>query len=793
MKSSTVTMYNEKESFDIRRYLPKLQQAPDYATPLHLPLQMPKLVAAPDSKKTKRKRRNSDQDYKESYAPYAISLDDASISSQPKRVRRTKQEIIDARIKEFVVKQAEEMKRIKKKSDPPQETQAKKKHPQIKFTHLDFNIVLNIAYACSKQHKMFKCISNWCHYKTTDDENFCSHLTTQHLNDEHHRSHAFCQICNSKIDAKSILDEYNHMMKHADKEKNLESLIQLLDAKDETSDVKNDNKLNLDEKLDLDEKIFGNVILKARKSPVPDLINGFDDVEANLMKIFEESDEPDVGKKIEILSVEALPNIEIFEKIGELEESNAAQLRVSNLTKTAANLQSCKDEIVTTVIKAEETHDIPHGEVTTEKSSRKHLEHETDKNPQTEPRIENNRDLDESKKIIKNASQSDKNEIIENISSVNKNDEPRSTVADDCKYKTDTQSLLRHAQSTGGTPEPNKTYKRSLSFARRFDQHSETKSREIKKSCVAKTLDSEYIDKLLVEEKTALKFSSPRESSDEMKSPSPRIEATKRRESAINFEASTSKVSPNASSVSSPDSTSSALGVEMSLIMFKNSSLNLKRQHSESPSDVFKLSPSSKLMPWIDGQNLRSNCKFEICYRKMLCKSSLVALFKCMDKRCSYATSNVELFLNHLNCHQHNATKIECFYLYCSYCVFKSSDTKTLAHHINDCHMTDRFQCSQCFYRSRDKDACYQHIQLKHDHPSTKIYECAGREIDDRAKAIIMERLKIRRAGHVSPIRCQCEFHNLENFKRILISIKELFRVFLCNNFFVFFINLVLT
>lgn len=185
------------------------------------------------------------------------------------------------------------------------------------------------------------------------------------------------------------------------------------------------------------------------------------------------------------------------------------------------------------------------------------------------------------------------------------------------------------------------------------------------------------------------------------------------------------------------------------------SEIFLRPTHSCRP---WKKHSITKLMPWIDVKMLSSNephLKYEVCSAKLMAKDCLVALFKCMDPQCSFATNSSATFYNHLCQHEMDKRlgKIqETFYLQCSYCLFKASHTKILAHHINDVHSFDLYQCGNCFFRSREIETCYQHSLKYHSELSKTIYKCAGRVMDETR---LLARLKQKRQRFVVPITCK--------------------------------------
>lgn len=173
-----------------------------------------------------------------------------------------------------------------------------------------------------------------------------------------------------------------------------------------------------------------------------------------------------------------------------------------------------------------------------------------------------------------------------------------------------------------------------------------------------------------------------------------------------------------------------------------------------------KMISSAQLMNWISENLVRKNRKTENCYKKMLQKESLAALYKCMDGNCSFATNKGEFFFNHLLRHEYKKSS-ETLFLFCSYCTYVAKFPKDLAHHVTDAHSPDIFQCSHCFFRSRDQESCLQHILKAHERMAINIFECRY-ELPKEKKEIrqreAIKRLNSKRDKNVKPIKCDSEF-----------------------------------
>jgi hypothetical protein len=197
-----------------------------------------------------------------------------------------------------------------------------------------------------------------------------------------------------------------------------------------------------------------------------------------------------------------------------------------------------------------------------------------------------------------------------------------------------------------------------------------------------------------------------------------------------------------------------------------------------------------------DVRKLRNNEKYDVAYRNMVKKYPLIALFKCMGKKCSYAADDPCKMLNHLAIHDHDMKirsekikhkyKIEMhnavnthernklkekesedlhairdYFLCCSYCQIIAKDSKSLVHHINDIHRKDIYQCGFCFFRSCSKETCLAHWEMSHKNKLILIYECLGKDKLQLARNKVMGRLLEKRKIHVVPLICKGKFRSI--------------------------------
>lgn len=325
-------------------------------------------------------------------------------------------------------------------------------------------------------------------------------------------------------------------------------------------------------------------------------------------------------------------------------------------------------------------------------------------------------------------------------------------VSDECEKKVPS-TLLPQSISMDSSETFAKTFKRSLSVARQqATDENERRIEQNKKMMITKPND--FVHQLIREEKSscAALLKSPHALQRSQSYQHERSnESIVIRDPSLSRKSLDSHQSPVKSFNCSLENTSNAASASPSISQIKKVTMEARQLKILSPAE---------LMPWISHKLLRKNEKYEICHKKMLTKVSLVANFKCMSRVCSFTTSDANLFISHLGFHE-NESNPDKFALLCSYCVYKGKTAKDLTNHIYNIHTKDIFQCPKCFYRSREKKTCHQHIRKQHGNENLKILECPEQDLDlksEKQEQLMMERLKRKRCEFVQHIRCKCEF-----------------------------------
>lgn len=633
---------------------------------------------------------------------------------------------MDERFKEFLLKQKEELDKIRK--------QRMSNRPRMKEVIHKYQTVNNIAYATLSTHKrIFKCISIWCRFKTMDISSFESHLEDKHSDDSRLVSHSYCTTCDTNIKALTLVDEFNHMIKyHIEHEDTLETLIQLLDDGESKNEVKMESDDREESNFNLG-KFHSSAIINTPPYGDEEVKNSYnDDIERSLRMLFGESPElPRNAEKIEILSFDTLPRIDTSKLFTDVEEKPIQQrksvivinsrINLSKIeTKKTQETEECSDKLQTDEVIV----NLNVSNLNSFSTSKAINSLETAESTEGQT-ADTTEAMMQSTEVVSTTSQIEDNIAVSNTREFEFSKPP-----------------IRRAMSVDQPPSNlERVYKRSISVitARCSNQITDDGSEPTQKQ--RKLANRDFVSRLIEGEKSA----KPQTVTREVSSPDDKI-TTKRRDSLINFEASTSTSSSNSTAWQS------------------DSQQKLDRRDPikpaefvfpSRPSDRLKIVNANKFMPWISARLQKAIIKYEVCVQKMLTKNALIALFKCMKPKCSFTTNNTEIFLNHSANHlldkENDKAKFQC-----AYCLLSERDPKRLVHHINDVHSQDNYQCPHCFYRSREKESCYQHVIKHHLNLKTFVYRCPGRE--PLESELLLKRLQRKRVENVTPIICKCEF-----------------------------------
>lgn len=105
--------------------------------------------------------------------------------------------------------------------------------------------------------------------------------------------------------------------------------------------------------------------------------------------------------------------------------------------------------------------------------------------------------------------------------------------------------------------------------------------------------------------------------------------------------------------------------------------------------------------------------------------AAIVASYKCTSPRCSFFTSDKQLFCTHLKLHEIHLPG-DRDYMNCAYCdcIFSDTDNPdSLVQHINNEHCYDKYQCKYCFYRSCVSLNVINHQKIFHPMKQKSVYE----------------------------------------------------------------------
>lgn len=736
MTSTVVTVQNELFEFQFKRYLPILEEAPNLAIPQPLPKQMPALTAMPKASSI-RKRRNSEYFPSKSATTTHVTLDDSIISTGRKRHRRTKQQIINDHLNEYISKQVAALEKFRDSTKNQISKAQVTSFPRTKTVNHTFNQISNMAFAVCREKNLFKCVSSWCNFKTVTATNFEIHLERFHELDKSLNSFSVCMICNAQTNATNLKEEFQHLKTHLSRMSEIVSLDDLINTLSAS-------KESFEREAVKEEEYCSK---EATLSTVDHLKDFYDVIEAEVHKLHEGAHTISNFKKQTILTVETTPAFENNKNKPGFEMSSSGTDDLPCIAARKEILTPCSGQVSETSNCLSSSAQPKRRNSNTESGARL---------LQCKKRTESSELMQNLPTgVIKRSSSADSEFKLANETSLtSSNTFNREYSKFDqswnlkCEQNIDSQTKLsapiQRRFSISSKPDERKTFKRSLSVVNSLSQASgvgkvKNQPQTNTETPTPKKARSDVIDKLIVEEKSA----------------------------GLTIKPPPSPLKPSMPQLDKPEPVKPA-----SKVILKRTVLL----------DFFKKSSPSEIMPWMDKACLRKNDKFEVCYNRMKQPSSLAKLFKCMDSMCSFATDDCEIFLNHLVCHYVDKERKDCFFLYCAYCTFRASEEKSLVIHVNKYHTNDAFQCSRCFYRSFDKETCYHHVKQIHREPKTVIFKSKAVELTEEQKVIMFQRLERKRKDNVSSITCQCELFDL--FTNKMFRVKTFNLIFLISCLF---------
>lgn len=156
------------------------------------------------------------------------------------------------------------------------------------------------------------------------------------------------------------------------------------------------------------------------------------------------------------------------------------------------------------------------------------------------------------------------------------------------------------------------------------------------------------------------------------------------------------------------------------------------------------------LRPWLSEHSSKPT---KIAHEMLRDHKCLAAMFKCMGSSCSFYTSNVTVFQEHLNLHKVHQAGDEVNFLSCAYCECKTTTTARLTTHIINEHGYDGYQCAFCFFRAYNDFHVFDNHQSKH-HPLQlrSVIECLTVNVKKSSNlTALMEE-------NVPQLKCFCKY-----------------------------------
>lgn len=179
----------------------------------------------------------------------------------------------------------------------------------------------------------------------------------------------------------------------------------------------------------------------------------------------------------------------------------------------------------------------------------------------------------------------------------------------------------------------------------------------------------------------------------------------------------------------------------------------LNIEPSAEVTSIVEQSNLSKLYPWIDNDIVERLFKSDRCAKVMLDEKSLYSTYKCMSIDCSYFTTSLDKFRDHIKKHT-NKDKV----FICSFCLVSEIDPDDLYQHLDECHKYDRYQCSACMYRSCEKFYCDIHRKMFHPNKKPLILKSATQKLLKKDRNAVQMKLK-NQINRIKLKECRSKFN----------------------------------
>ncbi|XP_070498481.1 zinc finger protein ZFAT-like [Chironomus tepperi] len=191
-----------------------------------------------------------------------------------------------------------------------------------------------------------------------------------------------------------------------------------------------------------------------------------------------------------------------------------------------------------------------------------------------------------------------------------------------------------------------------------------------------------------------------------------------------------------------------------------NAEQKLIIQRQKSTDSQKDMSSADLLRPWLK----RKVKKYLMPTTRFLNNvGAIISTYKCMSSKCSFYTSDRDIFNAHLRFHETHQTG-DRDYLNCSYCdflIFNEKDQVTaLVDHIDSEHCFDKYQCKYCFYRSCVSLNVINHQRIYHAMKPKSVYELScdkNRDYEQELATVKKSRLKC--VPPLSCVKCNAKFY----------------------------------
>ena len=166
------------------------------------------------------------------------------------------------------------------------------------------------------------------------------------------------------------------------------------------------------------------------------------------------------------------------------------------------------------------------------------------------------------------------------------------------------------------------------------------------------------------------------------------------------------------------------------------------------PDEMNEIEANQMLRPWLGSRYHPELLKSVSVCEEMLKLDNLAKNFKCMAASCSYCTSTIDEFVNHVSSHNASVESLQC-----AYCPPNNYQNLHLSIHLESHHKLDSYQCCYCFYRCYLASTFRSHHAKYHSNEILRAIEV--KKLKTLNKVFVLKEMQDARKKYVPVMVCE--------------------------------------